>query len=436
MPYFPEVSKIPYEGPSSKNPLAYRYYNESEMIEGKSMKDHLRLSVVYWHTFRGTGSDPFGASTMLRPWDDGSQSVENALRMVDVAFEFFEKLGVPYYAFHDRDIAPEGTSLKESHAILDKIAAALHAQQQRTGIKLLWGTANLFSNPRFVHGAATSCNADVFAFAAAQVKKCLEITKMLGGENYVFWGGREGYQNLYNTDMKRELDHLARFFHMAVDYAKKIGFKGQFLIEPKPKEPTKHQYDSDAAACLNFLRAYDLLPYFKLNIETNHATLAGHTMMHELDYAGYQGALGSIDANTGDLLLGWDTDQFPTDLYLTTQTMLMILKHGGLGSGGVNFDAKVRRESFEPIDLFHAHVGGIDAFARGLKIAAAIRADGRLSDFVKQRYSSWDHGIGADIESGKADFASLESYMLEKGEAAANTSGRQEMLENLINQFF
>jgi xylose isomerase len=435
MQYFPEVGKIPFEGPSSKNPLAYRYYNENEMMEGKSMKDHLRLSVVYWHTFRGTGSDPFGASTMIRPWDDGSNSVDNALRMVDVAFELFEKLNVPYYAFHDRDIAPEGSSLKESHAILDKIAAALQAQQQRTGIKLLWGTANLFSNPRFVHGAATSCNADVFAFAGAQVKKCLEVTKMLGGENYVFWGGREGYQNLYNTDMKRELDHLARFFHMAVDYAKKIGFKGQFLIEPKPKEPTKHQYDSDAAACLNFLRAYDLLPYFKLNIETNHATLAGHTMMHELDYAGYQGALGSIDANTGDLLLGWDTDQFPTDLYLTTQTMLMILKHGGLGTGGVNFDAKVRRESFEPIDLFHAHVGGIDAFARGLKIAAAIRADGRLSDFVKQRYSSWDHGIGAEIESGKADFARLEAYMLEKGEATANTSGRQEMLENIINQF-
>lgn len=435
MQYFPEVGKIPFEGPSSKNPLAYRYYNENEMIEGKSMKDHLRLSVVYWHTFRGTGSDPFGASTMIRPWDDGTNSVDNALRMVDVAFEFFEKLGVPYYAFHDRDIAPEGSSLKESHAILDKIAAALQAQQKRTGIKLLWGTANLFSNPRFVHGAATSCNADVFAFAGAQVKKCLEVTKLLGGENYVFWGGREGYQNLYNTDMKRELDHLARFFHMAVDYAKKIGFKGQFLIEPKPKEPTKHQYDSDAAACLNFLRAYDLLPYFKLNIETNHATLAGHTMMHELDYAGYQGALGSIDANTGDLLLGWDTDQFPTDLYLTTQTMLMILKHGGLGTGGVNFDAKVRRESFEPIDLFHAHVGGIDAFARGLKIAAAIRADGRLNDFVKQRYSSWDQGIGAEIESGKANFERLEAYMLEKGEATANTSGRQEMLENIINQF-
>ena len=435
MQYFPEVGKIPFEGPSSKNPLAYRYYDENEMIEGKSMKDHLRLSVVYWHTFRGTGSDPFGASTMIRPWDDGSNSVDNALRMVDVAFEFFAKLGVPYYAFHDRDIAPEGASLKESHAILDTIAAALKAQQERTGIKLLWGTANLFSNPRFVHGAATSCNADVFAFAGAQVKKCLEVTKMLGGENYVFWGGREGYQNLYNTDMKRELDHLARFFHMAVDYAKKIGFNGQFLIEPKPKEPTKHQYDSDAAACLNFLRAYDLLPYFKLNIETNHATLAGHTMMHELDYAGFQGALGSIDANTGDLLLGWDTDQFPTDLYLTTQTMLMILKHGGIGSGGVNFDAKVRRESFEPIDLFHAHVGGIDAFARGLKIAAAIRADGRLTDFVQKRYSSWDSGIGAEIEAGKADFARLEAYMLDKGEATANGSGRQEMLENIINQF-
>jgi xylose isomerase len=435
MQYFPEVGKIPYEGPSSKNLLAYRWYNENEMIEGKSMKDHLRLSVVYWHTFRGNGSDPFGASTMLRPWDDGSSTVDNALRLVDVAFEFFQKLGVPYYAFHDRDIAPEGQSLRESNAILDRIADSLKAHQESTGIKLLWGTANLFSNPRFVHGASTSCNADVFAFAGAQVKKCLEITKYLGGENYVFWGGREGYQNLYNTDMKRELDHLAKFLHLAVDYAKKIGFKGQFLIEPKPKEPTKHQYDSDAAACLNFLRAYDLLPYFKLNLETNHATLAGHTMMHELDYAGHQGALGSIDANTGDLLLGWDTDQFPTDLYLTSQVMLMILKHGGLGTGGVNFDAKVRRESFEPIDLFHAHVGGIDAFARGLKIAAAIRADGRLADFVKQRYSSWDSGIGAEIESGKADFSRLEAYMLEKGEAASNSSGRQEMLENLINQF-
>jgi xylose isomerase len=286
-----------------------------------------------------------------------------------------------------------------------------------------------------MHGAATTCNADVFAFAAAQVKKCLEVTQMLGGENYVFWGGREGYQCLYNTDMKRELDHLAKFFHMAVDYAKKIGFQGPFLIEPKPKEPTKHQYDSDAAACLNFLRSYDLMPYFKLNLETNHATLAGHTMMHELDYAGMQGALGSIDANTGDLLLGWDTDQFPTDYYLTAQCMLAILKHGGLKTGGVNFDAKVRRESFEPIDLFHAHVGGMDAFARGLRIAADIRREGVIDQFVKSRYRSWDSGIGAEIEAGKQNFDSLEAYMLEKGEANANESGRQEMLENIFNRY-
>ncbi len=273
MSYFPDVPTIKYEGPSSRNPLAFRWYNPDEVIEGKTMKDHLRFSIVYWHTMRGTGSDPFGPGTAVRPWDDGSDSVDNALRRADVAFEIFQKLGAPYYAWHDRDIAPEGKSLRESNQILDKVCAKLKELQQSTGVKLLWGTANMFSNPRFMHGAATSCNADVFAFAAAQVKKALELTKELGGENYVFWGGREGYQCLYNTDMKRELDHLARFFHMAVDYAKKIGFKGQFLIEPKPKEPTKHQYDSDAAACLNFLRAYDLLPYFKLNIETNHATL-------------------------------------------------------------------------------------------------------------------------------------------------------------------
>jgi xylose isomerase len=311
----------------------------------------------------------------------------------------------------------------------------LKEEQQRTGIKLLWGTANLFSNPRYMHGAATSCNADAFAFAAAQVKKCLDVTKELGGSNYVFWGGREGYQNLLNTDMKRELDHLARFMHMAVDYAKEIGFTGQFLFEPKPKEPTKHQYDFDAAACINFLRAYGLEKHVKLNIETNHATLAGHTMQHELEYAGMQGFLGSIDANTGDLLLGWDTDQFPTDISLTTQCMLSILKYGGLAPGGVNFDAKVRRESFEPVDLFYAHIGGMDAFARGLKIAAAIRADGALEKFVKERYSSWDSGVGTEIEAGKQSFKSLEKYMLEKGEITPNKSGRQEMLENLINGY-
>jgi xylose isomerase len=433
MSYFPDIPKIPYEGPTSRNPLAFRWYQADEVIEGKTMRDHLRFSIVYWHSLRGDGSDPFGAPTMLRPWDDGSPTLDNALRRVEVAFELFEKLGVPFYAFHDRDVAPEGNSLGEFHSNFQAVADQLQQLQGATGIQLLWGTANLFSHPRYLHGAATSCNADVFAFAAGQVKKCLEVTHQLGGQNYVFWGGREGYQNLYNTDMKRELDHLARFLHLAVDYAKSIGFTGQFLIEPKPKEPTKHQYDSDAAACLNFLRAYDLLPYFKLNLETNHATLAGHTMMHELDYAGHQGALGSIDANTGDLLLGWDTDQFPTDYYLTTQCMLAILKHGGLGSGGVNFDAKVRRESFEPVDLFYAHVGGMDAFARGLRMAAAIRADGVLDQFVKQRYASWDSGIGAEIESGQANLASLAAYMLERGEAAPNQSGRQEMLENIIN---
>ncbi|MBV9123437.1 MAG: xylose isomerase, partial [Planctomycetes bacterium] len=287
----------------------------------------------------------------------------------------------------------------------------------------------------FVHGAATSCNADVFAYTAAQVKKALEVTKDLGGVNYVFWGGREGYSNLYNTDMKRELDHLARFFHLAVDYAKKIGFTGQFLIEPKPKEPTTHQYDFDAAACIAFLRGYGLDKDFKLNVETNHATLAGHTMMHELTYASMNGLLGSMDANRGDLLLGWDTDQFPTDLYLTTQCMLVILEQGGLAPGGVNFDAKVRRESFEPVDLFHAHIGGMDAFAHGLKIAARIRKDGVLKDFVRQRYASWDAGIGKQIEAGQARFENLERYVLDKGQISPNVSGRQEMLENIINRY-
>lgn len=433
--YFPEVSPIQFEGPESKNPLAFKYYNPDEVIEGQTMKDLLRFSVCYWHTFRGTGSDPFGAPTLSRPWDDGSDSIENALKRVDVAFEFITKLGAEFYCWHDRDVAPEAKTLKDAHATFDKIAAKLKEKQGETGVKLLWGTANLFSHPRFLHGAATSCNADVFAYAAAQVKKAIEVTHDLGGENYVFWGGREGYMNLYNTDMQRELDHLAKFMHMAHDHAKSIGFTGQFLFEPKPKEPTKHQYDFDAAACLNFIGRHGLDGIVKLNIETNHATLAGHTMMHELEYARIHNALGSIDANTGDLLLGWDTDQFPTDIYLTTQVMLVLLKQGGLGSGGTNFDAKVRRESFDPIDLFHAHIGGMDAFARGTKIAAAIRADGVLDDFVKQRYSSFDSGIGAKIEAGSATFAELEAYMLEKGEAAANTSGRQEYLENLINQY-
>jgi xylose isomerase len=432
---FPDIGHIQFEGPRSKNPLAYKHYHADERVEGKSMRDHFRFSVVYWHTMCGNGTDMFGWGTALRPWEKNFTGLDLAKARVPVFFEICEKLGVSYYAFHDRDVAPHGKTLRESNQNLDAIVKLLKAEQKRTGIKLLWGTAQLFAHPRYAHGAATSCNADVFAFAAAQVKKALDVTKELGGEGYTFWGGREGYSTLWNTDMKRELDHLARFLNLAVDYKKSIGFKGQFYIEPKPKEPTKHQYDSDAAACLNFLREYDLLPHFKLNLETNHATLAGHSMQHEMQVAAAAGALGSLDANTGDELLGWDTDQFPTSLYLTTQCMLEVLKMGGLTTGGVNFDAKVRRESFEPADLFHAHIGGMDAFARGLKIAAAIRRDGRLAEFVKRRYASWDSGLGRDIEKGKAGFKELEAYMLKRGEAAPNTSGRQEFLENLINEF-
>lgn len=432
---FPNVSRIQFEGSKSKNPLAFKHYNASEKVEGKTMAEHLRFSVVYWHTMCGQGADMFGAPTAIRPWDTGKKGIELAKARVPVFFEFCEKLDAPYYAFHDRDVAPHGKTLRESNKYLDTIADLLKKEQKRTGIKLLWGTAQLFVHPRYMHGASTSPNADVFAFAAAQVKKALEVTHELGGEGYVFWGGREGYSTLWNTDMKREQEHLAKFLHMAVEYKKKIGFKGQFYIEPKPKEPTKHQYDSDSAACLNFLREYDLLGELKLNLETNHATLAGHTMQHELEVAGAAGALGSIDANTGDLLLGWDTDQFPTDIYLTTQCMLSVLKYGGFSTGGVNFDAKVRRESIEPVDLFYAHIGGMDAFARGLKIAAAIRKDGRLQEFVRDRYASWNTGIGEKIEKGKVSFEDLEKYMLQKGEADPNVSGRQEFLENLINEF-
>jgi xylose isomerase len=436
MAFFPEVSKVRYEGPDSKNPLAFRHYNPDEVVEGKPMRDHLRFAVCYWHTFRGTGSDPFGPGTMSRPWEDGTNSVEMAQKRVRVAFEFMEKLQAPFYCFHDRDVAPEGANLAETNKNLDAVVKVMQEEQQRTGIKLLWGTANLFSNPRFMHGASTSPNADVFAYSAAQVKKALEVTKELGGANYVFWGGREGYVTIWNTDLKRELDHFAKFLHMAVDYKKKIGFGGVFLIEPKPHEPTSHQYDFDCANSLAFLRTYGLDKDFKFNVETNHATLAKHSMGHELMYASANGMLGSIDANRGDPLLGWDTDQFPTDLYLTAHTMLVVLGQGGLGPGGLNFDAKVRRESFEPIDLFHAHVGSMDAFAQGLKIAAAIRKDGWLKELIQKRYGSWVSGIGAEVEKGSASFETLEKYMLQKGEPTPNVSGRQEMIENLVNRYF
>jgi xylose isomerase len=432
---FSGIAKIQFEGPKSKNPLSFKHYDASAVVEGKTMAEHFRFSVAYWHAFRNGGSDQFGQATRQMPWDDGSNSVENAQRRVRAAFEFFEKLGVRFYCFHDRDVAPEGSNLKETNSNLDAVVKIFKEEQQRTGVKLLWGTACLFAHPRYMHGAATSCNAEVFAYAAAQVSKALEVTKELGGAGYVFWGGREGYKTLLNTNMKRELDHLAKFLHMAVDYKKKIGFDGQFYIEPKPKEPTKHQYDSDAAACYAFLRHYGLVDHLKLNIEANHATLAGHTFHHELEFASSVGLLGSVDANRGDLQLGWDTDQFPTDLYDTTFAMLTILNMGGFTTGGLNFDAHVARESFEPVDLFYAHIGGMDAFARGLKIAAAIRQDGRFSQFVKTRYASWDSGIGADIEAGKVGFSELNRIMLEKGEPAPNASGRVEMLENLLNEY-
>jgi xylose isomerase len=434
MAYFPDIPHVRYEGPSSKNPFAFKHYNPDEIIEGKTMRDHMRFGAAYWHVMRNGLSDPFGGATALMPWDDQSNSVDNALKRADVFFEFLEKIDIDYYCFHDRDIAPELNDLAKSTAALEKVTAHLKDLQNAHGKKLLWGTACLFSHARFSQGAATSPSADVFAYAAAQVKAAMDSTLALGGEGYTFWGGREGYSTLLNTDMKRELDHLAALLHLAVDYAKKIGFKGQFYIEPKPREPSTHQYDSDAAACLNFLRQYGLMGYFKLNLETNHATLAGHTMLHEMTVAIDADSLGSVDANQGDELVGWDTDQFPTDIYLTTGIMQKILEMGGFTTGGLNFDAKRRRESHEPEDLFHAHIGGMDAFARGLKAAASIRTDGRMADFVTKRYDSWNSGIGAKVESKTVTLEELSNYALGNGEPTIG-SGRQEMLENLLNEF-
>ncbi len=433
--FFPGIPKIKFEGPDTKNPLAFRHYDAEEKVAGKKMKDHFRFSVAYWHAMKNTLADPFGAGTAIRPWDDRSSSVENAKRVAHACFEFMQKLGIEYYCFHDRDVAPELATLRESNEALDAVADELAKLQKQSKIKLLWGTACLFAHPRYCQGAATSPNAEVFAYAGAQVKKAIEVTHRLGGAGYTFWGGREGYATLFNTDMKREVEHLARFLWMAVDYKKQIGFKGQFYIEPKPREPSTHQYDSDSAACLNFLREHGLLEHFKLNIETNHATLAGHTVQHDLAVARAAGALGSIDANTGDELIGWDTDQFPTNIYMTTQIMIQLLLMGGFKTGGLNFDAKVRRESFEPVDLFHAHIGGMDAFARGLKIAAALIKDGRWQDFISQRYSSYDNGLGKKIEQGKVGFKELEAHALKMTSSPMPGSGRQEMLENLLNDF-
>jgi xylose isomerase len=429
---FKGIGKIKYEGKGSDNPLAFKYYNADEVVAGKRMEDHLRFAVAYWHTFQARGSDPFGVGTAIRPWDSISDQMELAKVKVEANFEFCEKLGAPFFCFHDRDIAPEADTLRETNKRLDEIVDLIEQRMKSSPVKLLWGTTNAFNHPRFVHGASTSPNADVFAFAAAQVKKAMEITHRLGGENYVFWGGREGYETLLNTDMKLELDNFARFLSMAVDYAKEIGFKGQFLIEPKPKEPTKHQYDFDAATVIGFLKTYGLDPYYKLNIEANHATLAAHTFQHDLRVARINGMLGSIDANQGDPILGWDTDQFPTNVYDTTLAMYEVLKMGGLTTGGFNFDSKVRRGSFEAVDLFYGHIVGMDTFAKGLKAAAKMIEDGRIDKFIAERYQSYSTGIGKDIVDRKVGFKELEKYALENDQIV-NTSGRQEMLENILN---
>jgi xylose isomerase len=433
--HFSKIKTIRYEGPQSTNPLAFKHYNPAEKIEGGTMREQMRFSIAYWHSFRGIGADPFGPGTIVRPWEKGKHPVSIAKTRMDAAFEFFTKIGAPFYAFHDRDIAPEGRTLAESNRNLDQIVAHAKGLQKSTGVKLLWGTANLFSNPRYMCGAATNPDAHVFAYAAAQVKKALEVTKTLGGQNYVFWGGREGYETLLNTNLKREQDHLAAFLHMAVDYAKQIGFTGQFLIEPKPKEPTKHQYDFDVASGIAFLRTYGLDGSFKFNIETNHATLAGHTFNHEIEVAAAVGMLGSIDANAGDMLLGWDTDQFNTDVKELTLAMLSILRAGGLGSGGFNFDAKLRRPSIDLEDLFHAHIGGMDAYALAYKLALKIRADGKLEKFLKDRYASYDSDFGKAIEKGKIGFRDLEKLVLKKLGEPKPKSGKQEYLENLLNTY-
>ena len=432
MGYFDGIPKIKYEGKGSDNPLAFKHYNPDEVVMGKTMRDHLRFAVAYWHTFTGAGTDPFGSATMQRSWDRLS-GMDLAKARVEASFEFYDKLGIDYFCFHDYDIAPEGSSLRETNKNLDVIVDMIKQYMKDTGKKLLWNTANLFTNPRYMHGAATTCNADVYAYAAATVKKQLEIGKELGAENYVFWGGREGYESLLVTDLALEEENMARLLRMAVDYAKEIGFDGQLLIEPKPKEPTKHQYDHDAATTIAFLQKYGLKEHFKLNIEANHATLAGHTFEHELRVARINGVLGSIDANQGDLLLGWDTDEFPTDLYSTTLAMYEVLKNGGFGRGGLNFDAKVRRGSFEDEDLFYGHIAGMDAFARGLKAAAKIVESGLLDGVVEHRYRSWREGIGAEIRAGKHDLKSLEAYAL-KLDAIRNESNHLERLRAQLNE--
>ncbi len=432
--YFPTVSSIPFEGPESDNPLAFKFYDANKVIGGKTMAEHLRYSACYWHTFCAKGGDPFGPDTQTFAWDQASDPMSAARQKMDAAFEFFTKLGVPYYCFHDRDMSPEGESVAQSEGWLQECVGWAKERQQETGMKLLWGTANVFSHARYMNGASTNPNFQVLAQAAAQVKAAIDATIELGGENYVFWGGREGYISLLNTSTKQEQENMARFLQTARDYARKQGFKGTFLIEPKPMEPTKHQYDFDAQTVIGFLRHNGLADDFKLNIEANHATLAGHTFAHELQMCTDAGMLGSVDANRGDAQNGWDTDQFPTDIYDAVHGMMVLLEDGGFKSGGFNFDAKVRRESVDMEDIFAGHVGGMDTFARGLEIAHDILNNSNYKALKSERYGSFNSGAGADFRAGKLDLQNLRDIAAEQGEPVLQ-SGKQEKFENLINQY-
>ena len=432
--YFPGISRIEYEGPESDNPLAFKAYDADRVVGNKTMREHLRFSICYWHTFCADGADPFGPGTRLHPWGESDDRVKAAEEKLDAAFEFFTKMTVPYFCFHDRDMAPEGASVAESEKNLQHLVGLAKARQQETGVRLLWGTSNLFSHPRYMNGGSTNPNFDVVAQAGAQVKAALDATVELGGENFVFWGGREGYSTLFNTDTGRELEHMARFLGMARDYGRSIGFKGPFLIEPKPMEPMYHQYDVDAQTVIGFLRHNGLADDFKVNVEANHATLAGHSFAHELRMCTDAGMLGSIDANRGNPQNGWDTDQFPADLYDTVHAMLVLLEDGGFKSGGLNFDAKVRRESTDLEDLFVAHIGGMDSFARGLLVAHEILENSSLAESRRERYASFDNGQGKAFANGDLSLKDLRDYAAKQGEPR-KLSGRQEWVENVINDF-
>ena len=432
--FFKGIGQVKFEGVESDNPLAFRWYDENKIVAGKPMKEYLRFACAYWHSFVGNGGDPFGEPTHLHPWNEKADAVERAKDKADAAFEFITKLGMPYYCFHDLDVVDYTSDVNENDKRLQALTAYLKQKQDASGVKLLWGTANLFSNKRYMNGTATNPDFHVLAHGGAQVKAALDATIALGGENYVFWGGREGYMSLLNTNMKREKEHMARFLHTAKDYARKNGFKGTFFIEPKPCEPSKHQYDYDSETVIGFLRQFDLLNDFKLNIEVNHATLAGHTFQHELQVAADTGTLGSIDANRGDYQNGWDTDQFPNSVNELAEAMLVILEAGGFGGGGINFDAKIRRNSTDPADLFYAHIGGMDTFARALIVADNILNKSDYKKIRTNRYASFDTGKGAEFEAGKLTLEDLRAYAIENGEPKA-ISGQQEYLENIINRF-